>query len=147
MSFVYTPAKAKLLSGGINLNVDDIRLLLVMSNTTCDTEEDTEFIALFTTLDECNGANYVRKALAGEIVTADLVNNRGKFSADPVTWAALGVGTRQNVAIVLYKHVGTDTVNLPIAYIDQPVGTNGFPFDGNGGDVVYTPNVEGIFYN
>ena len=139
-SLVYTYAKAKLLSADIDLNADDIRVAMVMSDTTCDTEEDKQFIDTFTTLDECDGANYVRKELASEAVTADEANDRGEFDADDFTWTALGVGTRQNVGLLLFKHVNDDTDSIPIAYID----TGGFPFDGNGGNVTYTVNVEGI---
>lgn len=139
-SLAYTYAKAKLLSGDIDLNADDIRILMVMSNTTCDTEEDKVFIDDFTTLDECDGANYVRKALADEAVAADEANDRGEFDATDVVFTALGVGTRQNVGIVVYKHVNDDTDSIPIAYID----TGGFPFDGNGGNVTVQWNAEGI---
>jgi len=139
-SFAYTYAKAKLLSGDIDLDADDIRVLMVMSNTTCDTEEDKVFIDDFTTLDECDGANYARKTLAGEAVAADEANDRGEFDADDFTWTALGVGTRQNVGIVVFKFVTNDTDSIPIVYIDS----GGFPFDGNGGNVTMQWNVEGI---
>ena len=137
---VYNYAKAKLLSGDIDLDADDIRVLLVMTNSTCDTEDDCDFIDQFTTLDEMDGANYVRKALAGEVVAVDLPNNRGEFDAENVTWTALGVGTRQVLGAVLYKFVTNDADSIPIAYIDS----GGFPFDANGGDVTITWNAEGI---
>ena len=55
-SFVYTYAKTKLLSGDLDLNAHDIRLMLVMTNTTADTEADKVFVGDFTTLDEMDGA-------------------------------------------------------------------------------------------
>ncbi len=140
MSFAYTRAKAKFLDGSLDLDTQDIRLMLVMTNTTADTEEDTEFISGFTTLDEYDGANYVRKSLAGEIVNVDLVNNRGEFDATDVTWTALGAGTRSAAGMVLFRFVTNDTDSVPIAYIDS----GGFPFAGNGGDVTVQWNVEGI---
>jgi len=139
-SFAYTYAKTKLLSADIDLNADDIRVLMVMSNTTADTEEDKVFIDDFTTLDECDGANYARKALEDEAVAADEANDRGEFDVTDVTWTALGVGTRQNVGIVIFKHVNDDTDSIPILYIDS----GGFPFDGNGGNVTSQWNAEGI---
>jgi len=140
MSFAYTYGKTKVMSGDIDLNTDDIRLLMVMSNTTADTEEDKEFVGDFTTLDEMDGANYVRKALANEAVAADLANDRGEMDADDVTWAALGVGTRQVVGIVVYRHVTNDADSPAIAYIDD----GGFPFSPGGGDVLFQINVEGL---
>ena len=140
MSFAYTPAKYKFARGEIAWHTSDIRVLLVMSNTTADTEQDAATISAFTTLDEYDGANIVRKALAGEVVNEDDPNNRAELTADAVTWTALGAGTRQGVGMVVYKFGTDDTDSVPILYID----TGGFPFTGNGGNVVFTPNAEGI---
>lgn len=140
MSFYYTRALAKFMSGDIVLSTQDIRVLIVMTNTTCDSEEDTEFISGFTTLDEMDGANYVRKALANEAVVADLPNDRGEFYADDVVWSQLGAGTRQMAGIVVYKHVTGDGDSIPIAYIDD----GGFPLAANGLDFTAQWNLEGI---
>jgi hypothetical protein len=140
MSFSYTPAKAAIACGEIAFDSADIRLLLVMSDTTADTDEDAATIDAITTLDEYDGDAYVRKAFAGETVTEDDTNDRAEFSADPVTWTALGVGTRQAVGMVIFLFVTNDTDSIPIAYVD----TGGFPFDGNGLDVLMTPNAEGL---
>jgi hypothetical protein len=139
-SFVYHRALAKLLSGDLDLNTHDIRMALVMTNTDADTNTDAEFIASFASLDEMDGANYVRKALANETVTADLTNDRGEFTADAVTWSALGNGTRQLEGIVLFRHVTNDADSIPIAFIDPP----GWPLNPGGADLTVTPNAEGI---
>ena len=142
MSFVYTNALRAFGSAEIDLDTggDDIRVLTVMSNTTADTEEDVTTVDGFSTLDEYDGANYVRKALANEAMTADNTNDRGEFDADDITHTSLGVGSRQAVGHLLIKHVTDDTDSIPLAYIDD----GGFPFDGNGGDVATAWNVEGI---
>lgn len=134
-SFVFTRAL-----GLLNPTVltGDVRAALVMSNTTADTEVDTEFISGFTTLDEYDGAGYGRVALTTEAFAVDLVNDRFEFTADPVVFAALAVGTRQCVGLLLYLHVTNDADSKPLFYFD---GT-GFPFDGNGEDVTFTPNTE-----
>ena len=137
-SFIYTRAKAKFLSADIDLNADDIRILLVDSSTTADTEEDTEFVSGFSTLGELSGTGYVRKALANEAVNADTANNRGEFAADPVTWTGIDAGTAE--AVIIIKHVTNDTDSIPIAYIDS----GGFPFVTNSGDLTITWNAEGI---
>jgi hypothetical protein len=139
-SFVYTPAKTALLNADIDFAADDIRVALVMTNTTADTEQDMQNIGDLTTLDEYDGANYVRKALASEAVNEDAANNRAEFDATDVTWTALGAGTRQAAGMILYKHVTNDADAVLIAYID----TGGFPFSGNGGDVTIQWNGEGI---
>lgn len=139
---IYTPFKAALLRGEIDFHTggDDIRVILVMTNTTCDTEEDTDFIDQFTTLDEMDGANYARQALANEVVVEDTTNNRGEFNADDATFASLGNGTRQVQGFVYYKHVTNDTDSVPLCFIDS----GGFPLDPNGTDLVAQWNAEGL---
>jgi len=137
-NFWYTHGKAGTL-GGINFATDDIRVLMVMTNTTCDTEEDKAFIDQFTTLDEFDGANNARKALTTEAVSADEGNDRGEFDADDVTWTALGAGTRQAAGLLLYKFVSDDSDSIPIAWIDDD-----FPITPGGGDVTITWNADGI---
>ena len=137
-NFVYTKAKANLLSGDIDLDADDIRVMLVTSTTTADTEEDTTFIDQFATLGEFTDGSYSRKALAGEVVNTDNTNNRGEFDADDVTWSSLTGDTAQ--AAVVFKFVTNDAASIPICYID----TGGFPFTANGGDLTLSWNVEGI---
>lgn len=141
-SFVYTGAKEEIAKGAIDFREagDDIRVVLVMSDSTADTEEDTLLMNAFTTLDEYDGAAYVRKALASQTVTRDDPNDRAEIDAVDVVWTALGVGTRQCIGMIVYKHVTSDADSIPIAYID----TGGFPFDGNGGDVTMQWNAEGI---
>lgn len=142
MSFVYTPAKTAMMNGDIDFKEagDDMRVALVMSNTTADTQEDTALMNGFTTLDEYDGASYARQALATQVVNEDLPNDRAEFDAVDAVFSGLGVGTRQCVGLIVYKHVTNDTDSIPIAFID----TGGFPFDGNGGDVTIQWNVEGI---
>jgi hypothetical protein len=139
VSFVYTRAL-----GLLNPTVltGDVRALIPMTNTTADTEEDTEFISGFTTLDEYDGSAYVRKALTSEAFAVDTVNNRFKFSGDALTWSTLGAGTRQGAALVIYLHVTNDADSKPLFYID---GT-GFPFTGNGADITFNPHADGIMY-
>lgn len=141
-SFVYTPAKALILSGSLNFasGGDDLRVLLAMTNTTADTLQDAHNLDEVS-LDEYDGSAYVRKTLASEAVNRDDANNRAEFDAADITWTALGAGTRQAQGMVLYQHVdGTAANDILVAWID----TGGFPFTGNGGDVSVTWNAEGI---
>ena len=149
-NFQYDHPKAGMQGATIDLDTDDIRLLMVMSNSTMGTEKDIEYLAGAhplgpTTLDECDGVGYARIALTGETIAVDHPNNRSEFTANNLApaWAALAVGTRQNIGIVIYKHVGADGVNIPIYWIDTCTGV-GFPFDGNGGVVNISWHAEGI---
>ena len=136
-NFIYTHAAKELLDGDIDLDApSDTRIRLVMTNTTCDTEEDLDTWGAFTTDDEYDGANYAIKALANEVTAEDEANNRGEFSADNVVYTALGAGTRANQAAILVIYVD-GTADIPIAYIEAS-------FTGNGGDVTLQWNAEGI---
>ena len=130
-----------MLKGTIDFDApNDFRVLLVMTNTTADTEEDVATVSAFSTLDEYDGANYARQELSSDTVTKDSTNDRGEYDAADITFTSLGAGTRQAQAAVIIKHVTNDTDSIPIAYID----TGGFPFAGNGGNVTIQWNSEGI---
>ncbi len=141
MSFVYTPAKTALLNGELDFAADDIRVALVMEGTTADTEEDTALMNAFSTLDEQDGTNYVRKALASEAVNEDTANDRAEFDATDVTWSALGAGATPVEGALIYKHVTNDTDSIPLFFI-----TTGRidGFQGNGSDFTIQWNLQGI---
>lgn len=138
-SFVYTRAKRDLALATLDWNSDDIRVLLVKSGTTADTEEDAATISAFTTLDEVTDGTYGRKVLANEAVNEDQANDRAEMDADDFTWSAL-VGGETAVAMIVYKHITDDTSSIPIAYIDG----GGFPHTLNGADLTINWNAEGI---
>lgn len=142
-NFWYTEASRQVMEAELDLNgVDDIRMIIVMSNTTVDTEEDVTTMGGFTTLDEYDGSGYSvgGQALDNETVNKDDPNNRSEFDADDEVFANLGVGTRQAVAIVIFQFITSFALSKPLFFVD----TGGFPFDGNGNDVTFEWNVEGI---
>ncbi len=138
MSFVYTPANTAIMNG-LNFATSDIRVLMVMTNTTADTDTDAQFVSSIGTLDEMNGTNYARKSLT-EAVNEDLANNRAEFDAPDVTWTALGAGTRAIAGLVVYKFITNDAASPLICYIDS----GGFPKTASGGDIQVVWNAEGI---
>lgn len=137
-SFVYTPSLSRMGRGSFDWVGQDIRCLLVMSNTTADTDQDLENIGDIGTLDEMDGSGYVRKAAANEADSQDDANNRLELSFDPITWSALGNGTRAVVGMVIYQHVTNDADALLIAYVD--LGT----INPGGADLTITNNAQGI---
>lgn len=137
-SFVYTPSLSRMGRGTFDWVGQDIRVLLVMSNTTADTDQDLENIADIGTLDEMDGTNYVRKAAANEADAQDDPNNRLELSFDPITWTALGNGTRPVVGMVVHQFVTNDTDALLIAYVD--LGS----INPGGADFTVTCNAQGL---
>lgn len=140
-NFVYNESKRAILAAEQDYDApDDFRVMLNMTNTTVDTEDDANFISGFTTLDEYDGANYARQALAGDALNEDAPNNRAEYDATDSVFSSLGVGTRQAQNHLMYDHITTDADSVPIVFGD----TGGYPFDGNGGDVTIQWNAEGI---
>ena len=137
-SFVYTPSLSRMGRGTFDWVGQDVRVKLLMSNTTADTDQDAENPADITTQDIMDGANYVEKAAANEADSEDLPNNRLELSFDPITWIALGNGTRAVVGALVYQFVTNDVDSLNIAYID--LGT----INPGGADLTITCNAQGL---
>ena len=112
-------AKQQVMNGGIDLDTNDIRCALLMTNTTADTENDgISTISGITTLDDCDGSGYSRLALTTEAVNLDDANDRAEFDADDAAFGALGAGTRAVQGVLVYKHVTNDTDSIPIAWVE-----------------------------
>ncbi len=145
VSFVYTRAKALLFNGGLDLDTDDIRVVLLRQKafTTCDDEPDVEFMADFTTLGEITATNYSRIPLTSRVVDIDYVNRRAELLADDILYTALGGAMNDIIgAILIYKRVTSDLDSIPIAYIDN----NGSDFGliTIGSDIPLTWSATGI---
>lgn len=141
-NFFYNEAKRAIAEAEIDFGSggSTIKVALAMTNTTADTEDDANTVSAFTTLDEMDGANYSRQTIASQLVGEDAGNNRAYFDGSDSTFTSLGAGTRQVQGAIVYKHVGADSSNIPIAWID----TGGFPFTANGGNVTLQWSASGI---
>lgn len=140
MPQVYNSFKELHAKGQINLLTDDIRALLVMTNSTAWSENDGKvYLSDLTTLDEMNGANYARKVLTNKAITKDDGNDRAEFDADDLTFASLGAGARQVKGAVIFKHVTSGADSPLVAAIDLPS-----PVAADGTNFVIQWNAEGI---
>lgn len=136
-SLVLTDIFRALLQAEVDFNVDDLVVALLMSNTTCDTEEEVLSVSAYTDIDEMDGANYSRFILVYTVTTRivkDSALDEAYFDADDWLSTALGVGARNVTGVLLYKKIGAgsfgaDATNKPIAFIDLA------DFAANGGDV------------
>lgn len=141
--FCYTRAKRNIALGDIHFDSDDMRIILLMTNTTADTEEDKATLNDFTTLDEFDGSNYTQAtgvALTSEAVSEDTTNDRAEFDAANVTFSTIGAGTRNIQGCIVFWWGGSFAASVPVFWIDS----GGFPFTANGGDLSITWNAEGI---
>ena len=121
----------------------DLRVLLVMTNTTCDTEHDAQTLSGFTTLDECDGTGYARLNLASVAGAWDATNNRYEWDADDGDMdgggGSITASSRAVQGYVIYRYVdGTAANDVPWGYRD--IG----PYTLSGGSFDFTWNVEGI---
>ncbi len=144
---VYNKIKTYIMQGQLDFREagDDLRIMLVMTNTTCDTEDDIQFLDGFTTEDEyTDGASYPpsfanRNTLDTQAVNEQLSDDRVEFDAvdEVISSIAASSSGRLNQGIVIYKQITNDAASLPIVFI-----TAGFA--GNGGNVTLQFNSEGI---
>ncbi len=130
VSNVKNIAKSRMMSALMDLDEagDDMRLLICMTNTTADTDIDADNTSGYT-LDEMDGANYSRQALANQVVGTDDTNDRAEFDADDVTINSLGNGTRQMQGFLIHEHITNDAGSFPLCWGDfsstiNPGGSN-----------------------
>jgi hypothetical protein len=114
---VFNEGKYQILSKWFE-NAVSPRVALLMTNTTADTANDAVEHLTDLTLDEFDGSGYVRKTLASGAVSKDDASDRSELDFADVTWTALGAGTRSIQAVLLYDHVGADSANFPIAWLE-----------------------------
>lgn len=142
-SLVYNNAMLRSLTGLVNLTEgqNDVRTALLMTNTTADTEEEVVNVDEITTLDECDGANYVRKTLGSQAVAIDTANDRIEFDHEDLTWTALGNGTRALQGMLYLHHVTNDTDSFALFFVEFAVTQNP-----GGGNFTVTIDAEGVLH-
>jgi len=141
-NFIYNEFKRALAAGEVDWDSSDVRVLLAMTNTTANTEDDANTIAGFTTLDEFDGSGYSTGgvALTGEALSENSGQNRAEADANDAAFGPLGAGTRQVQGAIVYVYLGSLGASLPAAWIDS----GGFPFTANGANVTIQWNAGGI---
>ncbi len=130
-------AKSRFADGTFEWDTNDMRILLVDSTTTVDTEANVTSLSGYTTLGELSGTGYARKSLTGRTVVTDQANNRSELDADDVLFTNIDAGT--TIGMLIFKFVdGTAANDQPIAFsqFSVPIVTNlgnlTLPFDVEG---------------
>lgn len=139
-SLVFNNAMLDSWTGDLDLEEgqNDIRVALVMTNTTADTDEESATVDAIGTLDEMDGTNYARKTLSSQAVAIDTTNDRVEFDFEDLTWTALGNGTREVQGMLILKHVTNDADSVPIAFVEFSSSQNP-----GGSDFTVTIDAEG----
>lgn len=124
--------RALLLSHGIDLLADTIKVMLV--NTSYSPDPDHNFVSSITggTSKELSGTGYTagfggsgRKTLANKGVTQDDTNNVAFFDADDVTWSGIDAGTVGFIAVIKEVTNDGDSPLLAVIDVSPDVTTNG----------------------
>lgn len=137
-NFTYPEAMRAHLAGEIDFDTDDLRGILVMTNTTADTEITAETIDDFSTLDEMDGSGYVRTSLGTVTVVKGASAGQASFQ---FSFALVSAGTRNVQALIIYKHVNDDTDSIPIMYIDTASGLS-FPITPIGANITFIGTIS-----
>jgi hypothetical protein len=124
------------MNGGIDLDTDTIKVMLVTSSYTPN--QDTDDFINDASANEVSGTGYTAggQALANKAVTADNTDNEGVFDADDASWTSSTITAR---GAVLYKDTGTPSTSPVICYIDF-----GADKVSSGGTFTISWNAEGI---
>jgi len=136
-------------NGTLDLDNDTIKCMLVMTNTTADTDNATADTLTGTnpigTLDEFDGAGYTggwggagRKTLAN-ITVSDSGGTMTFDNTADLTWTSLSAGTRSITGVLIFR-AGTadDTTGVPIAFLEVADTA------ANGGDITIAFDASGI---
>ena len=132
---IYNAFKKNIMNGGIDLDTDTIKVMLVTSAYVPD-QDTHEFKSSVT--NEVSGTGYTAggATIAGAAVTQDNTDNEGVFDATDVTWGSSTITAR---GAVIYKSTGVDATSPLICYIDF-----GSDKSSNNGDFTIQWNAEGI---
>jgi len=132
------------LSAGEVVSAADVRGMLVMTNTTCDTEEEALDLADFTTIDEADGVGYAQATVANVTVAWDATLNALKIDGDDSNFTSgstLDACTRNLEGILWYRYVdGTDANDVPWFFSTD----GGFPKTPSGGAATYAFDADGV---
>ncbi len=121
---IYNSAKQRLINGGIDLDTDTLKVMLVTSTYVPDID-----LHVFKSdvTNEVTGTGYTAggAALTSPTVTVDNTNDRAAFDAADVTWASSTITAR---GAVVYKDTGTATTSPLLCYFDfttDQISSNG----------------------
>lgn len=132
---IYNVFKLNIMNGGIDLDTDTIKVMLVTSAYTPN--QDTHLDRADVT-NEITGTGYTSggAAIGSKTVTQDDTDNEGVFDGADVTWSTATITAR---GAVIYKSTGTAATDTLICYLDFTSDQSS-----TGADFTIAWNAEGI---
>lgn len=112
---IFNNFKKLIMSGGIDLDTDVIKVALVTASYTPD--QDSHDFWNDVSANEISGTGYTAggASIANPAVTADNTDNEGVFDGDDVSWSSSTITAR---GAVIYKYNATAASAPLIAYLD-----------------------------
>jgi hypothetical protein len=144
---LFNNALEQIISGGLDLNTDDFRVLLLggAGNVYTFDPDDVNVSDLTPGTNELGGTGYARGTLAGEAVVQNDTDDRAEWDATDLTFATLNADNGNIDAIVIYEEGGGADATRPlVAYIDT--ANPPLPFTTDGGNFVIEWNAAGILH-
>jgi hypothetical protein len=138
-TFVFTRATQRLSID--ELLLADLRALICMSGTNVGSNPDAQFLSDLV-LDEYDGLGYARLQLTGLAKVLNLAQKRTELHADNPIFPLLAPATFPMKGLLIYEHVGLDSANLPLTFVDK----GGFPTNGTGQDFEFLLGAAGLLY-
>lgn len=138
----FNKGRLHLAQAGINLSTADVRALLVTSAYTPDYDVH-EFVSNLTNEVVTNGA--ARVALTTKSLTLDTVNDKAKFTCDPIEFGPASGGTIVARRMILYVYNAADSAAILIGAVlldDTAGGTDVTAAVGQ--KIRYTPHANGL---
>lgn len=118
--FVFKAFWDQCLAGNLDWVADDIRVELVMQDSTAADQWNAATFADFTTLARNDAAGYAAVTLGSRAIVTDLVGSRMKLDAADTVFAALVPGSSPPRGAIIYKHTGAaDNQKIPLLWIDD----------------------------
>lgn len=139
-TFAYPIGDLNMRNGTIDVDDDTIKVTLLMTNTTADTQQDAGVIDDFAKLDESDaggGFTWGHGGNGRKTVTITATRSAGQtqinIPAGSTTWSNLPLGGsgRSIAGVLLFSEgSGNDTDAYPIAWLEftSPVAANGTDF-------------------
>lgn len=147
MTTIYNSVKTLLFNGGIDLDTDNLRILLLSDSQAYTPNIDSEAFVddvVGVSATELNATNYTRKSLS-VTVTQDNVDNEAVADATDLTWTALGGTTDDTIGgAIVYREVGADDSTPADDDLIAHLTSADFPMPTNGGDVSLNFHTEGL---
>ena len=121
-NILYNQGIKDLLTGATAIDTATYKALLERSTSTYTPNKDDDNIGAMTGLVEVSVASYARVTITTPTLTVQDGSDNVKIDFDDVNFGTLEAAQTVK-SVIVYRHVGADGVNIPLARIDTDSGS------------------------